>query len=154
MQRRPLDFRDYDDVVRDVERLHREGYRKAGQWDLAQTCDHLSYFIEGSLDGHTFRVPWLIRVLFGRMMLHRILKTRVMKEKIPTPQKPLPEPGGDEQKAGDRLKGLIERLKATTGELHPSPFFGRLTNEQWRQLHLIHCAHHLSFLLPGGTGNG
>ena len=154
MERRPLDFRDFDEVVRDVERLHREGYRKVGQWGLAQCCNHLSYFIQATLDGATFRVPWLVRVLFGRMVLNRILKTRAMRERAPTPQKPLPEPGGDEGEAVERLKGLIDRLKATTGDLHPSPFFGRLTGEQWRQLHLIHCLHHLSFLLPGKEQEG
>src|SRR5262245_17211820 len=134
MQRRPLELSDFDEVAREVERLRQDGYRQAGAWDLAQTCDHLSYFIQGSLDGATYRVPWLLRVLLGRLVLKRILKTGAMKEKAPTPQKPLPEPGGDEAAAVERLKGLLGRLKTTTGGLHPSPFFGHLTNEQWRRL--------------------
>jgi hypothetical protein len=57
-------------------------------------------------------------------------------------------PGGDEAAAVERFKQAIERLRAHPGELHPSPFFGYLTPQQWRDLHLIHCAHHLGFLLP------
>jgi len=148
MPRRTLSFSDFPSVAADLDRLHKGGYEKAGQWDLAQICDHLSYFIEGSLDGHAFRVPWLIRVLFGRMVLKRILKTRQMRTGVHTPQDPLPRPGGDEAAAVTRLKSVLDRLDKHQGELHRSPFFGYLTPQQWRDLHLIHCGHHLSFLVP------
>lgn len=148
MQQRTLDFQDFAQVLAEVDRLHRGGYQKAGRWDLAQVCDHLVYFIQGSLDGYTFRVPWLFKVLFGRLVLRRILKQRRMKAGIPTPQKPLPAEGGDEAAAVERFKLVIERLKAHAGEFHASPFFGYLTPQQWRELHLTHCAHHLGFLIP------
>jgi hypothetical protein len=145
---RQLQFKDFAEVLAEVERLHRGGYEKLGQWDLAQTCDHLTYFVQGSLDGFSFRVPWLLKFLFGRFMLRRILKQQRMKAGIPTPQKPLPAPGGDQTAAVERFKQIIERLQAHPGELQPSPFFGYLTPQQWRSLHLIHCTHHLSFLAP------
>jgi hypothetical protein len=135
--------------VRDeLDRLHRAGYQKASQWDLAQICDQLTYFILGSLDGHPYRVPWLLKVLFGRMVLKKILKAKRMKANSPTPQKPLPAPGGDEAAAVGRLKAALDRLEAHQGEMHASPFFGYLTPAQWRELHLIHCAHHLGYLIP------
>ena len=115
---------------------------------LAQVCDHLTYFMQGSLDGFTFRVPWLLKVLFGRFMLRRILKQRRMKAGIPTPQKPPPPAGGDEAAAVAQFRQVVERFQAHQGELRPSPFFGHLTPQQWRDLHLIHCAHHLGFLAP------
>jgi hypothetical protein len=148
VERRTLTFSGFGAVTSDLDRLHQGGYQKAGQWDLAQICDHLSYFIQGSLDGHAFKVPWLIRVLFGRLVLRRILKNRQMKVGGFTPQNPLPQPGGDEQAAVARLKSLLDRLNTHEGDLHRSPFFGYLTPQQWRDLHLIHCAHHLSFLIP------
>src|SRR5262245_49859104 len=148
MERRPLEFPDFAAALADLDRLHRGGYQKAGGWDLAQTCDHLDYFIRASLDGATFRVPWLFKVLFGRLALRRILSQRRMKAGILTPQKPLPTPGGDEAEAVARLKQTVERFRDHSGALHASPFFGSLTPQQWRDLHLIHCAHHLSFLIP------
>ena len=61
---------------------------------------------------------------------------------------------GDES----RLRAVVERFKGHSGPLHPSPAFGRLTPEQWREVHLWHCEHHLSFLLPRAaaeaTGRG
>jgi hypothetical protein len=148
MQPRRLDFHSFDEALAEVDRLHRGGYEKAGQWDLAQTCDHLTYFMKSSLDGATFRVPWLLKVLFGRWVLRRVLKTRRMRAGVTTPQKPLPEPGGDEAVAVGKFKQTVERLRSHPGELHPSPFFGRLTPAEWRELHLIHAAHHLGYLLP------
>lgn len=148
MGQRQLQFSDFAEVCAEVDRLHREGYEKLGQWDLAQICDHLAYFVQGSLDGFTFRVPWLLKILFGRLVLRRILKQRRMQAGGPTPQKPLPEAGGDEAAAVARFRQVIERLQAHQGELQPSPFFGRLSPQQWRDLHLIHSAHHLGFLVP------
>jgi hypothetical protein len=148
MQSRDLDFRDTKTVGEEIDRLHKDNYEKTGSWDLAQACNHLTYFIEGSLDGHPYRVPWFLKVLFGRLVLHRILKQRRMKPGGPTPQKPLPLPGDDEAAAVARLKQALQRLESHQGELHASPFFGYLTPQQWRDLHLIHCAHHLGFLIP------
>jgi uncharacterized protein DUF1569 len=148
VRQRPLHFTDFAQVQAEVVQLHRGGYERLGKWDLGQICDHLSYFILGSLDGYSFRVPWLFKALFGRLALRRILAQQRMKAGVPTPQKPLPAPGGDEQAAVQRLKQVLGRLDAHQGELHPSPFFGYLTPHEWRTLHLIHCAHHLGFLVP------
>jgi hypothetical protein len=148
VQPRQLEFQNNGQVTAELDRLRQGGYERAGNWDLAQVCDHLRYFIEGSLDGHQFQVPWVIKILFGRLVLWRILGQGRMKAGITTPQKPLPLPGGDEAGAVDRLKRVLQRLDAHAGEFHASPFFGKLTPAEWRQLHLIHCAHHLGFLIP------
>ncbi len=148
MARRNLQFDGFNGVCAELDRLRASGYERGGKWDLAQVCDHLAFFMRESLDGFTFRVPWLLKVLFGRFVLRRILNRRRMKDGAPTPQKPLPAAGGDEAAAVARLKQVIGRLQAHSGELRDSPFFGHLTPEQWRELHLIHCAHHLGFLSP------
>jgi Protein of unknown function (DUF1569) len=149
---RQLQFNDFAEVRAELARLRAGGYQKLGQWDLAQTCDHLAYFIQGSLDGHPYKVPWLLKVLFGRLVLRRILNQRRMKPGVPTPQKPLPAAGGDEAAAVGRLEQILDRFEAHSGEMHASPFFGYLTPQQWRDLHLIHCDHHLGFLEPNARG--
>src|SRR5438094_913126 len=124
MESRTLNFKDFDDALAELDRLYAGGYEKCGQWDLAQTCDHLTYFILGSLDGASYRVPWLLKVLFGRMALGRILKQRRMKANMPSPQKPLPEAGGDEAAAVARFRQVVQRFAGHQGEFHASPFFG------------------------------
>jgi hypothetical protein len=147
MTRRELKFVDFAAVRAELDCLQR-GYDKAGTWDLAQAGHHLNFFVTGSLDGHQFRVPWLFKVLFGRMVLRRVLSGGKMKTGVFTPQKPLPEPGGDADTAVANLKATLARFDQHQGEFRDSPFFGHLTPDQWRDLHLIHCAHHLAFLIP------
>ena len=148
MSQRELTFENSQQIKAELERLQRGSYKPVGNWNLAQTCDHLSYFIEGSLDGHQFKTPWLLKFLFGRMVIKRILTTGRMKSGVFTPQKPLPGPDANLDKALVRLSSALDRLDAHQGELHDSPFFGHLTPDEWRRLHLIHCAHHLAFLHP------
>ena len=50
--RRQLDFRDLNEVVQYVEKLHVGGYEKVGNWDLAQVCGHLSDWMRFPLDGY------------------------------------------------------------------------------------------------------
>src|SRR5262245_49527699 len=96
MRQRILEFKDRADVVAELERLRRGGYTPRGKWDLFQMCDHLAYFVEGSLDGHQFTTPWLFKALFGRLFLRRILKTGKMKSEVPRPQKRTRKAGGAE----------------------------------------------------------
>ena len=148
MPRRHLEFATLADARAEAMRLHVGGYDRLGQWNLAQICDHLTAFTLGCIDGHPYRVPWLFKVLFGRLVLRRILSGGRMKPGIPTPQNPLPSPDGDEAIAVARYAAAIERFEAYDGRYVPSPFFGQLTAEQWRDLHRIHAQHHLGFLAP------
>ena len=49
-----------------------------------------------------------------------------------------------------KLRQGIARFEAHQGDMADHPFFEKLSKEQWRELHLIHCAHHLSFQVPEG----
>ncbi|MCY2967326.1 MAG: DUF1569 domain-containing protein [Planctomycetota bacterium] len=147
MPHRVLNFSSFQQIREELDRLCSRGYEQHGDWDLSQTCDHLAYFIEGSLDGHRFKTPWLIKTLFGRFVLRRILSQGRMPDRVPSPQKPPPAPG-DETAAVKRLRTVLDRFEHHTGEFHDSPFFGHLTPDEWRQLHSIHCAHHLGWLSP------
>jgi hypothetical protein len=153
MPHRELKFSGYSDVLAEIGRLQGSGYEKSGQWSLGQICDHLAYFMEGELDGFTFKVPFLVKLLFGRLVLRRILSTGKMKSGIRTPQDPLPAPTMPDDAGIARLEKIIGRLEVHQGEMHDSPFFGHLTPAQWKRLNLIHCAHHLGFLQPANPGS-
>jgi hypothetical protein len=148
MQTQDPDLNNFVVVLAYAERLHRNGYERTGKWDLAQVLDHLTYFMKGSLDGYTFKVPWIIKALLGKFVLRRILSQKRMKRGVFTPQKPLPVPGGDEAAALERFRETLHRTVNHQGEFQPSPFFGQLTREESLELNLIHCRHHLGYLIP------
>jgi len=148
MQPRDLELKNFDEVLAEAERLHGQGYERAGSWDLAQVLDHLTYFHKAALDGSSFKVPWIIKTLLGKMVLKRILTQKRMKRGVFTPHKPLPLPGGDEAAALQRFRETVQRLVSHPGEYVPSPFFGKMTREQALELNLIHCRHHLGYLIP------
>lgn len=146
MHRRTLKFDTYDDVIADIERLESADPVQLGNWTLGRTCHHLAYYYRGSLEGYPKMLPWIVRKTFGRILLPRILKRGYMKTNGPTIPESRPT-AVDEPAAIADAKALLERLKSVD-RVHPSPLFDHLTVDQCRRLHLIHSAHHLSFLVP------
>jgi hypothetical protein len=140
--------------VRDAEHLLAVGYDKTGNWDLAQVCGHLAEWVRYPIDGFP-RAPllvrpvfWLIRNTIGRRMGRAMLAGGKMRPGIPTAPQSVPAPGGDDAAGVGRLREAIARWRVHTGPLYASPLFGGLSREAWEKGHLIHCAHHLSFLVP------
>jgi hypothetical protein len=147
MKRRPLDFRTFDEVIADLDRLQ-GGYRKGGNWSLGQVCNHLGLFVRGSLDGFSGPKPrWYIR-LVAPAITRWMIKKRRMPEGVKIPRHLQPAEGLDDAREVQELKDLLQRFEKHHGPLHQSPFAGDASRETWREIHLIHCAHHLSFLYP------
>jgi hypothetical protein len=149
VERRKLDFHNFDEVVADAERLLQTGYDKAGNWDLSQVCYHLTEWLRFTMDGFP-PVPWfvhMVRWTIGGTIKRKVLRSRSMPAGGPTLKVTI-SPPGDPAAAVERLRQTVERFKQYTGELHPSRMFGRMNRDEWENLNLIHCAHHLSFLIP------
>jgi hypothetical protein len=60
----------------------------------------------------------------------------------------VPPPGGDPREAIAKLRASVERLKGHAGPIVASPVFGPMTKDEAVRMQLVHCAHHLSFLIP------
>jgi Protein of unknown function (DUF1569) len=153
-QRRQLRFNDLDEVVRDAEGLLSKGYEKAGNWDLAQVCGHLAEWLRFPVEGFP-RMPapiraifWVARKTVGRKKLLTYITTGSFPAGKPTMPETVPPPGGDPRQAVEKLRKSVERLKAYTGTIVPSPLFGAMTKDEAVRMQLVHCAHHLSFLVP------
>jgi hypothetical protein len=150
---RDLKFAEMDDIVRDSERLLSRGYDKAGTWDLAQVCGHIANWMTYPLDGFP-KAPVPIRVILrllratvGRAKFEQYLRDGMPAGKPTMPQS-VPPPGGDPAAAVEKLRSAVAKWKAYTGEVHPSPLFGRMTKDEATKLQLVHAAHHMSFLVP------
>ena len=152
--RRTLKFDSLDAVVRDAEGLLTTGYEKTGNWDLAQVCNHLADWLRYPVEGFP-RAPapiramlWVMKKTVGPKKLRAYLAADAMPVGKPTMPQTVCTPGGDPAVAVAKLRQSVERLKAHTGELLPSPFFGAMSKDEGIRLQRIHCAHHLSFLVP------
>lgn len=148
MNRRPLDFRDFESLAADVDHLHQGGYTQTGNWDLRQICDHLTTAMRMSLEGFPFKANWFLRTFIGPVARWQILRTRRMPAGFQTPKAMAPAAAGDEKTAVTTFQSMLLWVRDHTGPFQPSPLAGAMSPEQWRQFHLIHAAHHLSFLLP------
>jgi len=149
--RRSLDFRSFDEILADVAHLRAVGFQRAGQWDLATICNHLAKGMEVGLENKKVEVSFGLRLLaplFGKMIFKGLLKTRKMPERIKAPGPFVPDEYCEMESSIARLTQNCERAKVFEGPLSIHPIFRRITVEQWRQLMLIHCSHHLGFLVP------
>src|SRR5258708_19935290 len=76
------DFRSLDDAVAYARRCLSAGYERTGNWDLAQTCRHMTDWLRAPLDGPP-PMPWLmklpmavIRLTLGPGLLKKFLAER------------------------------------------------------------------------------
>jgi hypothetical protein len=149
MKPRRLEFNDFDDVNQEAERLLNGTYQKAGTWDLAQVCNHLADAMtlsatKGVRPMASLPVRWYIRWRY----LNKVLQSRKLPSGVKAPEEVRAPASGDPAAAVQRLREAVAQCKAHQGEYKPHPYFGYLKPDQARQFHLIHCAHHFSFLVP------
>jgi hypothetical protein len=151
--RRTLAFRTAQDLSDEVERIiaaaEQSRARTTGNWSVGQIFDHLAAWMEGSLDGFDFSMPWPVRI--GG----RLLKRRMLTRPFPTGVRP---PGGAAKLLPDaevpldqgaaRIRAVLARIHRGEPMPHPSPLLGPLTQDEWIQLHLRHAESHLGFVHP------
>src|SRR5262249_10815076 len=150
MERRALRLPGYDAVLAEAAALLASSYDRVGHWGLGEVCHHLAAVMEKSLDGFPSRYPWPVRLVARWLVLGRVLRHRVFRRRFPAPAFLQPPAVGGGREGLGRLRAAVGRLKGPGGAMQPSPVFGRLSPEQWREVHLWHCEHHLSFLRPLG----
>lgn len=149
MQRRPLTLRSADDVLEEIDRLQATGYDRAGNWSLAQICQHLDKTMTGGLDGFGFKLPWILRATVGNFLVRRIIKKGRM-ARFSAPKKVLPRIDGatDDLEVIDKCRATLRRAAAAAGPLPPYPLATKMSLDDWKQLQWIHASHHLGFLVP------
>lgn len=150
MKRRNLQFDSFDQIHQDVERLLQGEYERAGNWDLAQICKHLALAVTGSMADLPNRGSRILQTVMGPFWRWRVFRTKKLPERIPTPKAAVPQPGGDPVRAAKQLQRALERFEQHEGPWANHPMMGKFNRHQWHDFHLIHCAHHLSFLIPKG----
>lgn len=105
-------------------------------------------FLNNSIDGFAgIPVPFYMRLLGPAVIKPILFKTGKMPAGVKGPAKMMPTGVGDDASQLAAFEVAVGRVKAAT-TFAPSPYLGKLRPDQWRRLHCIHSAHHLSFLIP------
>lgn len=146
-QRRHLRFRDLDEVIAEIRTLQR-GYARAGNWSLPQVCWHLEVSVANRMKPGPYPANTPEQEA-RRPVFEQVLASGRLPDGIVAPEPMVPPPDcGDE--AIEACIKQLERFKGYTGRIPPHRIFGDLPDDEARQLNLIHCAHHLGYLVPTG----
>lgn len=145
-RRKGLAFSDLAEVISDVRRL-RDGHKTLGRWTLAQICTHLAGGINGSIDGLDLSRHRFKRFFFSRTILRYTFRFGIPADyRVDPGIEPTSDPDPDE--AVSDLARAIDRYLSHRGPLQAHPLFGRMRRDVWDRVHRVHCAHHLSFVIP------
>jgi hypothetical protein len=147
-ERRSLRFDTVSEIMPEVERL-RASHRTLAKWSLAQICKHLADSVNGSIDGFDLRRHRIKRFFFRRLLLAYTLRYGIPRNYLVDPGiEPVNDSALDD--GVSQLRQAIQRYQSHNGPLQAHPLFGRMPRHTWDRIQCIHCAHHLSFVLPCG----
>lgn len=152
--RRAVRYTTLDDLLEDIgaiERADAEGrVRPLGNWSPGQNLQHLARFMASSLDGFDGELPFFVRV-FGRG-LRLVLGRRLFQKpppagfKLPKGTAFLPADSIPVPQGAAELREQIGRVQSGAAFIPASPLLGKLTREEWIEMHLRHAELHLSFV--------
>ncbi len=149
-ERRQLQFSSMQDILADVEYLDSgDPPRTTGNWTAAQIVQHVAKLIDYSIDGFPVPKAAIPMRILGRLMRNAAI-TKPLRPGIKFSKKfsflsPDREVAWDD--AAQQLRQAIGRLDSDRMTKR-SPIFGKLSPEQWEQLHCRHAEMHFSFMHP------
>jgi hypothetical protein len=144
--RRLIRFADEDAVIADVTRL-RKGYSQVGSWSLPQMAWHLNQAVQSRMKPGPHAADTPEQVARKPLLQHVLAMNGYLPDGISTPDSMSP-PANVPESVIDDLIASLRQLKAYRGEIAPHRLFGQIPDAEARRLNLIHCAHHLSYLVP------
>lgn len=150
-----LRFSSLDDAVVYARRCLTHGYQQTGNWDLAQTCRHMSDWLRAPLDGLP-KMSWPMKLLLailsrtaGPGMVRKFLSERRLPTGMGTLISTVHPPEEDAMAAVEEFAPVAARFIAHQGPwLRPSPLVVNLDPKQMMELQVVHCMHHFGRLKP------
>jgi len=146
--RRKLDYMSLEEVLADADRLSSGPVQALGNWSAGQILRHLALVYNGSIDGLTMTVPWLLRLMAPFLKKKLLRGPMPAGIKLPSDAAKALAPGPTSTEEGlAELHAAVARLERESHRA-PHPVFGDLSKEEWNQVHLKHASLHMSFLVP------
>jgi|GEM_PF-2850698 len=145
---RKLHFGHLDDLLQEARRIA-EGpnARSRGSWTPAQNIWHVGRVIQASVEGFPGPVPFVFK-LIGPLIKGRFLK-RSFNPGIKLPPGLVdhftPPPETTPQQAIELIESVVAKQKEQ-GFIPASPLFGKLSAQQWIDLHCRHAEMHFGLI--------
>jgi hypothetical protein len=144
--RRKLDYKWFDELLADADRLSTDNVKTLGNWSAGQIFQHLAIAFNCSIDGFPAGFPWFVRTM------GRIFKKKLIGGPMPAGIKMpaqlgkvvMPEPTSTQVGLAN-LHAAVSRLKQEPRRA-THPVFGEISNQEWDSIHLEHANLHMSFL--------
>ncbi len=144
--RRTLKYETIDAIMPDVDQLL-AGHSTVGDWTLGQICEHLATVTKRVVDmpASTQHDP-SSRV--SDEQKQQVFASGELPEAMPLPSTMAPPDAVSAAEGADQLREALTYYQSSPGPVAEHRLFGPLSKEEWDRLVRIHCAHHLSFVLP------
>jgi hypothetical protein len=144
--RREVDYKSFDELLADADRLSSGDVKTLGNWSPGQIFQHLANVFNGSIDGLPKAFPWFMRAMarpFKKKLIYGPMPAGMKMPDI-LAKAVMPEPTSTEVGLSN-LHAAVSRLKR---EPHRAahPIFGQISKEEWDSIHLKHAGLHMSFL--------
>lgn len=152
--RREVRYQTVDDILADAEQLARGEVVTLGNWSFGQILEHIARVMRGGIEGVPITVPWWIKPIL-RMMKGKILRDLPPAgyRLRPAARQALVPPADTTVERGLQLLREAMRRWKEDPTRQPSPFLGKLTNEEWDLLQMRHAELHMSFVKPASEAD-
>ncbi|MBO6512705.1 MAG: DUF1569 domain-containing protein [Phycisphaerales bacterium] len=121
-----------------------------GGWTVGQNLMHCGVLIKNSYDGFEMNAPAIVRMLCSVLLKPIATKpTSQMKPGFKLPKKAkelVPEESVSFEEGMEMMRTQVGRIQSGERITRPSPLLGKMTHEQWVNLHLNHCRMHFGYL--------
>ncbi|MCB1156760.1 MAG: DUF1569 domain-containing protein [Leptospiraceae bacterium] len=145
---RDLRFQNLNDALEELDRLENARVNTTGLWSFYQILNHCAELIEFSMTEYPYAgfFAFLVRKLYGKIALQKMIKNGYMKSGYPNPFAPKRREEGDVKQAARRLRNAIFSFRDFSGTFAVHPIFDRMEKETWEKLHAMHIANHFGFV--------
>ena len=119
-----------------------------GEWTLYRVLIHCAQSIEYSLTGFPVNRSIVLRRTIGPLIARRFLKRGAMSHNRaePIPGAPAIPEDGSVPEAVRRLREAMARFTNHSEQVSEHFIFGRLSKQQFAQLHVLHVRNHFELL--------
>lgn len=150
----PKPFHSIAELQSDLDRIeasHEAGTLSTdGGWTVGQNLKHCGIFMKCSYDGFEMDAPVVLRMVCSVLLKPIATKPKSqMKPGIKLPAKAKELLPADEVSVEDGLamiRSQVKRIESGEEMTQRSPLFGKLSHQQWTNLHLNHCRMHMGYL--------